>query len=196
MMSLAHYFTLFRILVIPLFPVVYFEHAVFGISEKLLPYILICILAICEFTDLFDGFIARKKNQVTDLGKVLDPMADSIMRITVFFTFTQGVIQLPMLVVFIFMYRDFFISTLRTLCAMKGFALAARFSGKIKAILQASVAFLILILMIPYTEGYLSLRALRQISLFSVAITAAYTVISAVDYIYANKTYIKKAVGL
>ena len=195
-MSIAHYFTLFRILIIPLFPLLYFEHHWFGISAKLLPFALMFILAICEFTDLFDGFIARKKNQVTDLGKVLDPMADSIMRITVLFTFTQGSVSLPLLLVFEFMYRDLFISTLRTLCALKGFTLAARPSGKVKAILQATVAFIILFLMVPYEHGYISIQALQQASITSVLIVAIYTVISAIDYIYANRSYIKRAIGV
>lgn len=193
-MSLAHYFTFFRILLIPFFPILYFEYESFGVTKEYLPYVLIFILAICEFTDLFDGFIARKKNQVTDLGKVLDPMADSIMRITVFFTFTKGVINLPILLVFIFMYREFFISTLRTLCAMKGVVLAARASGKIKAVLQAASAFLVLFLMIPHEKGWLSLEALRTSSFYIVGITAIYAVISAGEYIYANRTLIRKAV--
>lgn len=193
-MSLAHYFTFFRILLIPFFPILYFEYESFGVTKEYLPYVLIFILAICEFTDLFDGFIARKKNQVTDLGKVLDPMADSIMRITVFFTFTKGIINLPILLVFIFMYREFFISTLRTLCAMKGLVLAARASGKIKAVLQAASAFLVLFLMIPHEKGWLSLEALRASSFYIVGITAIYAVISAGEYIYANRTLIRKAV--
>lgn len=172
----------------------YFEYESFGVTKEYLPYVLIFILAICEFTDLFDGFIARKKNQVTDLGKVLDPMADSIMRITVFFTFTKGIINLPILLVFIFMYREFFISTLRTLCAMKGLVLAARASGKIKAVLQAASAFLVLFLMIPHEKGWLSLEALRASSFYIVGITAIYAVISAGEYIYANRTLIRKAV--
>ncbi len=195
-MSLAHYFTLCRIILIPFFPILYFEHAYFGISSTLLPYVLICILAVCEFTDLFDGFIARKKNQVTDLGKVLDPMADSIMRITVFFTFTKGIIDLPILLVFVLIYREFFISTLRTLCAMKGLVLAARTSGKIKAILQAVAAFSVLFLMIPYHQSWITLDQLQTASFYIIFVTALYTVLSASEYIYANRTLIKKAISL
>src|SRR5690606_35889852 len=102
-------------------------------------------------------------------------------------------IQLPILLVFVFLYRDLFISTLRTLCALRGVALAARFSGKVKAVIQATVAFLILLLMIPYTLGFLSLNLLQQISLFAVSVAAIYTTISIGDYIYANWIYIKKA---
>lgn len=193
-MSTASYFTFLRILISPLFPLVYLEYSWLGIPQIWMPVVLILILIICDFTDLFDGFIARKQNQVTDLGKILDPMADTITRITVLFTLTQGMISLPLLLVFVFLYRELFISTLRTVCALRGFALAARFSGKVKAVLQAAVSFLIIILMIPYTRGLISLMTLRKVSLILVSIAAVYTVISAIEYVYANRSYIKKAI--
>lgn len=194
MMNPAHYFTLLRIFISPIFPLLYLEHEWLGIPLIWLPYVLLGLLVICECSDLFDGMVARRRNEVTDLGKVLDPMADSITHISLFLTFTQGFVNLPLLVVFVFLYRDIFISTLRTLCAMRGVVLAARFSGKVKAVIQASVAFLIILLMIPYTAGVLSLALLQQISLFAVSIAAIYTVISFGDYVFANRTYIKKAI--
>jgi CDP-diacylglycerol--glycerol-3-phosphate 3-phosphatidyltransferase len=192
-MNIAHFFTLLRVVISPLFPVLYLEYQWLGIPLTYLPYLLLGLLIICECSDLFDGFLARRRNQVTDLGKILDPMADSITHISLFLTFTQGIIQLPLLLVFVFLYRDLFISTLRTLCALRGVALAARFSGKVKAVIQATAAFLILLLMIPYTAGLIPLDILREISLFLVSIAALYTVISFGDYVFANRIYIKKA---
>lgn len=192
-MNPAHFFTVLRICISPLFPILYLGYQWMGIPLVYLPYLLLSLLIISEFSDLFDGFLARKRNQVTDLGKVLDPMADSITRISLFLTFTQGFVQLPLLVVLVFLYRDFFISTLRTLCALRGVALAARFSGKMKAVIQACAAFSIISLMIPYTTGYLSLQAFQQISFFTVSVAAIYTILSAGDYFYSNRVYIKKA---
>ncbi|MBF8262703.1 MAG: pgsA1 [Parachlamydiales bacterium] len=192
-MSLAHYFTLLRIVISPLFPLIYLEYEWLGIPYRVMPFILFFLLSICEFSDLIDGMIARRRNQVTDLGKVLDPMADSVTKISLFLTLTQGPVALPMILVLVFFYRDFFISTLRTLCALRGFALAARFSGKMKAVIQAGVLFLILILLILYSRGMLSNALLHLISLWAVSIAALYTVASAVDYIYSNRNYVKKA---
>lgn len=192
-MNVAHFFTLLRIFISPLFPILYFEHDWFGISFFWLPYVLFLLLVISEFSDLFDGFWARRRNQVTDLGKVLDPMADSITHISLFLTFTQGLVQLPLFPVFIFLYREFFIGTLRTLCALRGVALAARFSGKVKAVIQAVSAFLILFFMILYTGGVLPLTILQQLSFFVVSVAALYTIISVGDYVYANRAYIRKA---
>jgi CDP-diacylglycerol--glycerol-3-phosphate 3-phosphatidyltransferase len=192
-MNIAHYLTLLRIAISPAFPILYLEREKLGIPLLWLPYIFLMLLIICEVSDIFDGILARKRNEVTDLGKVLDPMADSITHISLFLTFTQGFVALPLLLVLVFFYRDLFISTLRTLCALRGLALAARFSGKIKAVLQAVVAFLIVLLMIPYTQGLISLELFQKICHYAVAIAALYTVISIIDYVYANRLYIKKA---
>lgn len=191
-MSLPFLLTLVRVVMSPVFLVVYLYYENMGISFHAFPYVLLGIVAICELTDFFDGFVARKRNKVTDLGKILDPMADSIFRLSVFFTLTQGVIQLPLIVALIFFFRDSIISSLRTLCALRGVTLAARLSGKIKAVVQATVAFFILILILPYTWGTLSLESLRQMSYYATYIAALYTVISGAEYVWANWIYIKK----
>jgi len=172
--------------------IVYLEHEAFHISLTLLPYVLLILLAVTEFSDAVDGYLARKYNQVTDLGKLLDPMADSICRISVFLTFTQPPVQIPMVLVFIFLYRDSVVSTIRTICALKGFALAARSSGKIKAVVQGLTALAIVLMMIPYTMGMISLDDLQRASTLVVGVACLYTVFSGFEYIYANRHYIGK----
>ncbi|MCH9610229.1 MAG: CDP-diacylglycerol--glycerol-3-phosphate 3-phosphatidyltransferase [Chlamydiales bacterium] len=168
----------------------YLEHELLGIPMAVLPYILLFLLIITELSDAFDGYFARKYNQVTDLGKLLDPMADSIYRISVFFTFTKPPINLPLLLVFVFLYRDSIISTLRSICALRGFALAARATGKIKAILQAVAIFLIVVAMIPYSLGVITAGTLHRIALISTSIAAAYALFAGVEYIWANRDYV------
>jgi CDP-diacylglycerol--glycerol-3-phosphate 3-phosphatidyltransferase len=168
----------------------YLEHDFLGISMVVLPYLLLTFLIFSELSDAFDGFLARKFHQVTDLGKLLDPMADSIYRISVFLTFTQPPVNLPLLIVFIFLYRDSVISTLRTICALRGFALAARATGKIKAIIQAGSAFLVVIMMIPYSLGVISQATLRYTAITAVSIAAIYALFSGIEYIWANREYV------
>lgn len=191
-MTIANYITFIRIFISPIFLFIYLEYENLHISFETLPYLLLFLFGISELSDALDGYIARRFNQVTDLGKILDPMADSIYRISVFLTFTLPPIQLPMLLVFILLYRDSVISTLRTICALKGFALAARFSGKLKAVLQAIVACIIIVLLIPYSLGSISQKELNQISTWLVGFVAIYTLFSGIDYIYANRGYIAK----
>jgi CDP-diacylglycerol--glycerol-3-phosphate 3-phosphatidyltransferase len=157
-----------------------------------MPYVLLALLGISECSDACDGYFARRYNQVTDLGKILDPMADSIYRSSVFLTFTLPPVNLPMLLIFIFLYRDSIISTLRTICALKGFTLAARPSGKLKAAIQAFAAFVVIIMLILYSWGNLSADALQLASTIVVSIAAMYTLVSGIDYIYANRQYIMK----
>lgn len=193
MISLPHFLTLLRIILIPLFPLIYIEHELFSIPNTYVPIILIVLLVICELSDVLDGFLARKKNQVTDFGKVLDPIADTMMHISVLLTFTQPPVSLPLLLVLVFLYREFLVSALRILCALKGIVLAAKRSGKIKAIMQATISFFILIMMSLYYFDALSLKWLQNMSLIFASITAVYTVISAFDYLYENRSYIKKS---
>lgn len=194
-MSLALSLTLVRIALSPLFLVIYLYYPALNMSLTMLPYLLLGIMTVAEISDMLDGHLARKNNQVTELGKLLDPMADSIFRISVFLTFTQGLVQLPLLLVFVFLYRDSIISTLRTVCALRGVALAARLSGKIKAVIQAVAAFFILIALTFYAQGNISLEQLQNVSFYSALIAAVYTVYSGVEYVIANYTYIKRALA-
>ena len=163
-MQIALYLTLGRLLLGPLFLLIYLYYSYLGISFTVLPYVLFGLLLVSEVSDMLDGFFARKWNQVTELGKVLDPMADSIARVSVFLTFTQGIIQLPLILVFIFFYRDSIVSTLRTICALKGIALAAKLTGKIKAIVQATASFMIVLFILLYSQGR-SLHVGRSVGL-------------------------------
>lgn len=193
LMKMALILTLARIFICPIFLVIYLFYARLGIPLHIMPFILLFILILCELSDVFDGIVARKKNEVTELGKILDPMADSIVRLSVLLCFTQGMVGLPMLLVLVFVCRDAVISTLRTLCALHGTALAARASGKLKAILQAIAIFTITLAMVPYTLGLISLVTLRDISFWVVFITAFYTILSGVEYVWTYRGYIKEA---
>jgi CDP-diacylglycerol--glycerol-3-phosphate 3-phosphatidyltransferase len=119
-------------------------------------------------------------------------MADAIVHLSVFFTFTKGMVSLPLILVFFLLYRELIISALRTLCALRGYALAARKSGKIKAFMQGFCAFFIVFLMIFYNHNFISLRFLQRVSFFLILVAVIYSSATLVDYFYANRKYIKK----
>lgn len=192
-MKLPLFLTIGRIFISPIFLIFYLKYQQLGVSLHALPFILMFLLTLSELSDFFDGYLARRFNMVTELGKILDPMADSITRLTILLTFTQGFIRLPLLLVFVFVYRDAMISTLRTVCAFRGVTLAARTSGKVKAVLQAVSIFAILILMIPYAWGILPLIQLQMVSLYIISAAALYTLFAGAEYIWANRDYIKLA---
>ncbi|MCH9811731.1 CDP-alcohol phosphatidyltransferase family protein [bacterium] len=187
--------TLSRIALCPVFLIIYLFYAQMGIPLALLPYILLSIVTVLELTDIFDGLIARRTNRVTTLGKILDPMADSIVRLSVLFTFTKGLIQLPVLLTLLFLFREIIISTLRTLCALNGTTLAARFSGKLKAVIQAIAIICIIVMMIPYSLGYISLYTLQITSAWIIGAAAIYTLFSGLEYLYVHRGDIKAAIA-
>ncbi len=191
-MSFANYLTFIRIFISPIFMFLYIEHEMVGISATVLPYVLLFLFGVSELSDAFDGYVARRYNQVTDLGKLLDPMADSIYRISVFLTFTRPPVEVPLLLVFVFLYRDSVISTLRTICAFRGFALAARSSGKIKAVIQAASAFIILLMMIPFSMNMIPQHTLHYTAVIVVGISALYALYSGIEYIFANRDYVMR----
>lgn len=91
---------------------------------------VITIYTIMAFTDLLDGWVARKYNLVSDLGKILDPLADKIL-VLVFLPLLsmQAISALP---VFIILAREFAIMALRVFSAKHGLIISANLSGKIK----------------------------------------------------------------
>jgi len=194
-LKFATILTTLRIFLGPLFLLVYVKHPQFGLSWTSFPIVLFAILLLSEVSDLLDGYVARKWNQVTDLGKILDPTADSIVRISVFLTFTRAPIDLPLYLVFIFLYRDVVIAMLRTLCALRGVALAARMSGKLKAVIQGTVCMVIVVLLLLHTHGVIPLKQLKNVSFILTGIAALYTLISGVEYIAKSWVFIKKALG-
>lgn len=195
-MTIPNWLTILRLLISPFFLLIYIYPGAFFLTGVTLPYVLIVLFLFFELSDAFDGFLARKYQQVTDLGKLIDPMADSITRISAFLTFTQGPVNLPIIIVFVFIYRDIMVGTLRTICALKGYALGARASGKIKAVIQAVSIFVILVLMIPYSLDALSQGELQFVASLLGWIAAFYAVYSGVEYIYVNRNYIVKMLHL
>ncbi len=90
------------------------------------------LFGIIEITDFVDGRAARKTDSVTPFGKVFDPFADSVARLTYFLSYLVTGIM-PGWVFLIVLYRDLGLSFLRLMFMSKGTALAARLSGKVKA---------------------------------------------------------------
>lgn len=91
------------------------------------------LFIVSELTDLLDGKIARSRNEVSDFGKLYDPLSDTLVRITYFLCFVVDGI-LPAALLLIVLYREFGILFLRTLMMKRGIAMGARSGGKIKAV--------------------------------------------------------------
>ena len=99
---------------------------------------LLAIAIAEELSDVFDGIAARRAGSVTALGAILDPLADSLARLTIYFAMAlAGWVALA--VPFVMAARDIVVAYTRIACAATGLATSARLSGKIKALVLIAV---------------------------------------------------------
>jgi len=129
--------------------------------------VLWVIFTVAELTDLWDGNMARKRNEVSDFGKLFDPFADTILQITLFFCFVVDRI-LPVMGLLLVLYREFGILFVRNLMQKKGISMGARMSGKIKTVSYITAAIMALLvfnlrLLTPLFMDFMDVELFRQI---------------------------------
>mgnify|MGYP006283184949 FL=1 len=135
-MNLANALTASRLVLSPVFFVLFFLPEWTG-SYQLVTVILLWVVFLAiEISDVLDGAVARKQNIVSDLGKLFDPFADVISRLTYFITFAAVGIM-PVWIVLLILYREYTIIFLRMMMYRTGTAMAARKGGKLKAVFYA-----------------------------------------------------------
>jgi CDP-diacylglycerol--glycerol-3-phosphate 3-phosphatidyltransferase len=130
-MTLADKVTSVRLILAPVFFVVYLLPPSFGLVWTV--PVLWALFVISEITDLLDGKVARKRGEVGDFGKLFDPFADVLVRVSYFLCFVLDGI-LPAILLLLVLYREFSILFVRILMMKKGIAMGARIGGKIKAV--------------------------------------------------------------
>ena len=106
------------------------------------------VYALAAITDLLDGYLARKMNIVSVIGKFLDPLADKLM-VTACLVWMVGLGRIPAWAVILLVSREISITGLRSLASSEGFMISARESGKTKTALQM-VGILCMIIGYPY----------------------------------------------
>ena len=99
MLNLPNMLSIFRLCLVPGFIIVYFS----GLQQARL--LAVCIYALATFTDFLDGYIARRFNLITNLGKVLDPLGDKMFTFSVLACITIDSI-IPVWVLLIFMVKE------------------------------------------------------------------------------------------
>ncbi|HOE84495.1 MAG TPA: CDP-diacylglycerol--glycerol-3-phosphate 3-phosphatidyltransferase [Sphaerochaeta sp.] len=186
-MNTPNKLTVSRLVMAPIFFIAF--HLPIWVDSRLskLSAILIIILwVLTELSDLLDGQIARRANLVTDLGKVMDPFADTISRMTYFVCFIS-VSMMPIWAFILIMWRELSILFVRMLMMGKGAAVPANIWGKSKAVLYAiSGALGILAVNLGIWAPASALSAVVQKSLNPVfALAAAASVISFLTYVKA-----------
>ena len=143
-MNLPNALTLSRIFVVPLLVVVLltkYPSDYLGISQQVLG---LSLFVAASFTDWLDGYIARKRGQVSTLGILLDPIADKLLISAALVSLVENRLA-PAWAIVIIIGREFAVSGLRSIAAAEGFAISASKKAKFKMLSQV-VAITLLIL--------------------------------------------------
>lgn len=171
-MNIANKFTVFRLLLIPVFVIAFMTYGTSNILSAL-------IFIVASLTDFIDGYLARSRNLITTFGKFLDPLADKMLATTALIMLIQ-LGKVPAWVVVIIVCREFIVTGFRIIAASNNITIAASIWGKYKTATQFIAIILLLlnnkiIVQLPLPLDYIFLY-----------ISLILTIISAVDYVAKN----------
>ena len=193
-MNLPNIITLTRIILAPVFFVLFFLPQWTGVPASVSFPVLVAVFLYIEASDLIDGYLARRRNQVTEIGKTLDPFSDIISRTSYFLAFTVVGIM-PPVILLIILYREFGVVFLRMILVKRGLFLAARISGKIKSTIYSCASIMaLLVLYFRVSEtGSVSAQTLESVQLATVVvfwIAAVISCLSFIDYVLASRRHL------
>ena len=199
-MNLANKLTMGRIIAIPFFILFMFMGSIYTRVAALLIFILAAL------TDIYDGIVARHREEVTSFGKFIDPLADKLIVSAALISFVQlRELSIPAWMVILVISREFIITGLRSVAASRGTIIPASLSGKFKTTSQMVVIITILIILIvnAVLKNYLHTTPLELQTLLGwrrilgyilnrapywlMLIVTILTVISGLSYIFKNK---------
>lgn len=192
-MNLPNKISLIRIFAIPVVAFFYLADFIPNAWGKIVALIL---FAVASLTDFVDGAIARKTNQVTDLGKFLDSIADKMLMSTgLLLVVCDGTIMAPYgaIVAIIIICREFIISALRQLAGIHNIVLAADMWGKVKANFQPLGIAMFMLLSVHNSRAFLGsfTNVYTIICYVIIGIATLLTIISAVHYLVKNRKVFK-----
>jgi len=175
-LNLPNALTTTRIFLVPLLVVVLLTNfegrLVFGVRKELIGA---AIFGLASLTDWLDGYLARRRKQVTALGQMMDPIADKLLTSAAFISLIQMGLA-PAWMVAIIIGRELAVTTLRSIAYSRGIVIPASSLGKIK---MAGQVVAILALILGEEERLRPLSTVGTAALWLVVITA---LISALDY--------------
>lgn len=196
-MNLANKLTIIRIILVPIMVIIPF----FGIQGTILgvpiTYILMnLIFILASITDKLDGYIARKRNEITTFGKFADPLADKILVLAAMMMLVEFD-KLPAWIPIIVITREFVVSGYRLIAVEKGGkVIAASVWGKLKTVTQMIAIILAFIdvnafgaIFTQNLTGYaFALNVLATVTMF---ISVVATIFSGWDYLKNGKELFK-----
>ncbi len=193
-LNIPNVLTIFRILLTPLFIICLFYNYPYARLWALIIFI------VASVTDAFDGYYARKYNQVTRHGQFLDPLADKILVSSAFISF--AILELvPFWMVALIVFRDLFVTGLRMAMESKGLTMITSKIAKAKTTTQISVIIFILLFLGVQIFSYTWLKEAinfiikNRIIYYFTLLATIFTVWTGISYLYKNRLVIKDYVS-
>ncbi|HET7209057.1 MAG TPA: CDP-diacylglycerol--glycerol-3-phosphate 3-phosphatidyltransferase [Terriglobales bacterium] len=186
-MNLPNYITLSRIFSIPLLMwILLSNHFNGSYGEKELLASALFIAA--SITDGIDGYLARKRGQITTMGMLLDPLADKLLIAAAFVTLVQfNPVLVPAWMAVVIIGREFLVSGLRSIAASEGFTIQASDLGKTKMFVQIVSVVAVIVdhrwKVWPLYGGYYF--PVHWIAYIAIWVMVCLSLISAIDYFVA-----------
>lgn len=183
--------TLLRIALTPFFIIfLFYDHP----YAKLWALIIFLVASI---TDAFDGYYARKHDQVTEHGEFLDPLADKILVLSALISFAVLEV-IPYWMVVLIIFRDLFITGLRMAMNNKGFKMATSKIAKAKTWLLMVIIVTILLYMglgifhFSWFSDVIRLAREYNLIYYLTFMITIFTVVTGISYIYENRSTIRQ----
>lgn len=190
-LNLPNVLTLFRIFLVPLLVVVLLTPpwaaakiqetlGLVGLVAWLIEWrevVAVAIFLTAASTDWLDGYIARARNQITDMGKLLDPIADKLLTVSAFIALVELRLA-PAWMIVVIVGRELAVSGMRSIAATKGLVIAASSWGKLKTVSQ--VVAITLLILSHTIERWLRLGHLGKLALW---VVMALSIVSMVQYV-------------
>ncbi|MBU2597630.1 MAG: CDP-diacylglycerol--glycerol-3-phosphate 3-phosphatidyltransferase [Actinobacteria bacterium] len=183
-MNLSNRLTIFRILTIPIFLFFLLTNSSNSIRQTQFIWAATIIFLISAITDIVDGYIARTKNEETEWGKLMDPIADKILVSSAIIALVE-LGRIPSWVAIIIIFREFLISGLRAVAATRNIIISASILGKAKTVIQ-TIAILITIINVStsgisfFPISFLGIKLEWYFLIVAIIVTLA----SGLDYVW------------
>ncbi|HKM39175.1 MAG TPA: CDP-diacylglycerol--glycerol-3-phosphate 3-phosphatidyltransferase [bacterium] len=173
-MNLPNKITMLRILLIPVFMLVVWLKLPYG------DYLATAVFIIAALTDTLDGYLARRRQEVTQFGKLLDPLADKLLVSAALLVLVEGG-RLLSSVALIIIGRELAVTGLRALAAADGIVIAASPLGKLKTVFQIIAISSLLIKDYPFSLWNIPFGNIAM------SLAVALTLISGIDYFFKGR---------
>ena len=193
-MNLPNILTVGRILMTPFFIIfLFYDH----------PYAktwALCIFVIAMLTDIYDGYYARKHNLVTDYGRFLDPLADKVMILSALISFAV-INVIPFWMVAIIIFRDVFVTGLRTVMSSKNMVMVTSKIAKRKTLTQVLIIIFILLnlgsvsLPISWIGDFIQFSRQYQLIYYLTLSVTIFTLFTGFTYLYTNRAVIRQFIS-